>query len=90
MTLNFTFVEIIEKEDNKEGPDVNGEFEGGEGDKDDLSDGGSNTGLIAAGAIIPLILLAVIAAIAIVVLFVWNRRFEYNYSIFQVLTLLPH
>ena len=87
MTLNFTSVEIIETKDNKEGPDVNGEVGGEDGDHDDLSDGGSNTGLIAAGATIPLILLAVIAVIAILVLFVWKRRFEYNYSIFQVLTL---
>ena len=40
------------------------------------NDGESNVGQIAAGVIIPLILLAVIAVITILVLFVWKRRYK--------------
>ena len=64
---------IIQTTDNEGGTDGVG---GGEENKEDLSDGGSNTGLIAAGVIIPLFLLVVITAIAILVLFVLRKRFE--------------
>ena len=60
-----------------EDPGVNGGVGGGEGDKETISDGESNTGLIAAGVITPLILLAAIAVIVtLVVLFIWKRRYE--------------
>ena len=65
-----------EEEGNKvdpEDPGVNGGV-GGEGDKETISDGGSNTGLIATGVITPLILLAVI--VTLVVLFIWKRMYE--------------
>ena len=73
----YIFVEIIETEDNKGDPDVNGGVGRGDWDNNDL-----NIGLIAAGMVMPLILLAVIATIAILVLFVWKRRFELFFIIF--------
>ena len=42
--------------------------------------GDESVGQIAAGIIIPLILLAVIAAIAILVFFFLRRRFEHNFT----------
>ena len=71
--------EETEEEDivGPEDPGVNGGFEEGEGDIETISDGESNTGLIATGVITPLILLAVIAVIVtLVVLFIWKRMYE--------------
>ena len=63
--------------DDPEAPDVNGEEVGErKGDKKTISNEGSNIGLIV-GVVIPLILLAIIAVIgALVVLFVWKKRYE--------------
>ena len=68
--------EETEEEDivGPEDPGVNGGFEEGDGDIETISDGESNTGLIATGVIIPLILLAVI--VTLVVLFIWKRMYE--------------
>ena len=82
-SVAWNLITLIDPED----PSVIGENEGGEGDN--ISDGESNTGLIAAGISIPLILLAVIAAISILVLFVRKRRYKLC-IFFQICFLLNY
>ena len=63
------------KEEDNEGSDADGENNGVRG---------GSAGVVVAGVLLPLILLAVTATIAVVVFLVWRRRYSSKQSV------LPH